>query len=118
MVNRLLAIVIVSVFVLFSSSVFAEDGVKDNQILVGMSTVLSGPASFLGTSFRTGTETYIKKINEEGGVNGRKIKLIAYDRNIPITLCPSLSPVFFTNTSYHWCKDESLRKAIYIIIRH
>ncbi|OGW40366.1 MAG: hypothetical protein A2Y97_10550 [Nitrospirae bacterium RBG_13_39_12] len=68
-----------SVFVLFSSSVFAEDGVKNDQILVGMSTVLSGPASFLGTSFKTGTETYIKKINEEGGVNGRKIKLIAYD---------------------------------------
>jgi len=79
MVKRLLSLVIASVFVLFSSSVFAENGVKDDQILVGMSTVLSGPASFLGTSFKTGTEAYINKINDEGGVNGRKIKLIAYD---------------------------------------
>jgi ABC-type branched-subunit amino acid transport system substrate-binding protein len=79
MVNRLFAIVIASVFFLFCSSVFAEDGVKNDQVLVGMSTVLSGPASFLGTSFKTGTETYLKKINAEGGVNGRKIKLIAYD---------------------------------------
>ncbi len=58
---------------------FAEDGVTETQILVGMSTALSGPASFLGTSFKTGTETYFNIINEKGGVNGRKIKLVVYD---------------------------------------
>ena len=57
----------------------AENGVTDDQILVGMSTALSGPASFLGTSFKTGTETYFNMINEKGGVNGRKIKLVVYD---------------------------------------
>jgi len=64
---------------IFSSSLYAEPGVTDNQILVGMSTVLTGPASFLGTSFKTGSEAYLKSVNEAGGVNGRKIKLIAYD---------------------------------------
>lgn len=58
---------------------YAENGVTDDQILVGMSTALSGPASFLGTSFKTGTETYLNMINEKGGVNGRKIKLVVYD---------------------------------------
>jgi ABC-type branched-subunit amino acid transport system substrate-binding protein len=53
--------------------------VTNNQILVGMSTVLTGPASFLGTSFKTGSEAYLKTVNEAGGVNGRMIKLIAYD---------------------------------------
>jgi ABC-type branched-subunit amino acid transport system substrate-binding protein len=57
----------------------AEGGVTNNQIALGMSTALTGPSSFLGTSFKTGVDLYIRKVNEEGGVNGRKIKLIAYD---------------------------------------
>jgi branched-chain amino acid transport system substrate-binding protein len=64
---------------LFSASLYAESGVTNNQVLVGMSTVLTGPASFLGTSFKTGSEAYLKTVNEAGGVNGRMIKLIAYD---------------------------------------
>lgn len=56
-----------------------ESGVTNSQIVLGMSTALSGPSSFLGTSFKTGVDLYIRKVNEEGGVSGRKIKLIAYD---------------------------------------
>ncbi len=73
------AIILAAVFVFVSVTASAEDGITNDQILVGMSTVLTGPASFLGTSFKTGAETYIKKVNDAGGVNGRKIKLIAYD---------------------------------------
>lgn len=67
--------------IIFCSSVsgLAEDGMTDSQIIVGMSTVLTGSASFLGTSFKTGTEACLKMVNEKGGVNGRKIKLVAYD---------------------------------------
>jgi len=57
----------------------AEDGVTTTQIAIGMSTALSGPAAYLGTSFKTGTEVYLKKINNEGGVHGRKISLVVYD---------------------------------------
>ncbi len=64
---------------ILSSSLYAEPGVTDNQVLVGMSTVLTGPASFLGTSFKTGSEACLKSVNAAGGVNGRKIKLIVYD---------------------------------------
>ena len=64
---------------IFSTSLYAEPGVTNNQILIGMSTVLTGPASFLGTSFKTGAEAYLMTVNEAGGVNGRKLKLIAYD---------------------------------------
>ena len=77
--KRFLMILIAVVFVMFSASAFAEDGVKNDQIVVGMSTVLTGPASFLGMSFKTGSEAYIRKVNDAGGVNGRKIKLISYD---------------------------------------
>lgn len=57
----------------------AESGVTNSQIVVGMSTALTGPSSFLGVSFKTGVELALRKVNEDGGVNGRKIKLIAYD---------------------------------------
>jgi ABC-type branched-subunit amino acid transport system substrate-binding protein len=49
------------------------------DLKIGMSTALSGPAMALGTSMKTGVETYFNKINSAGGVNGNKIKLIAYD---------------------------------------
>jgi len=57
----------------------AETGVTGTQVTMGMSTALNGPASFLGTSFKMGVEAYLNSVNEAGGVNGRKIKLIAYD---------------------------------------
>jgi ABC-type branched-subunit amino acid transport system substrate-binding protein len=68
-----------SMLCIFASPGSAENGVTDGQIAVGMSTVLTGPASFLGTSFKTGAEAYLKIVNESGGVHGRKIKLIVYD---------------------------------------
>ncbi len=57
----------------------AEPGVAPNQLTIGMTTALNGAASFLGTSFKAGVEAYLNGVNEKGGVNGRKIKLIAYD---------------------------------------
>ena len=57
----------------------AETGVTNSQITIGMTTALSGPASFLGTSFKAGAETGLMMVNDAGGVHGRKIKLIAYD---------------------------------------
>jgi ABC-type branched-subunit amino acid transport system substrate-binding protein len=57
----------------------AEQGVTKNEILIGMSTVLSGPALFLGTNFRLGVEAYMRQVNDAGGVHGRKLRLIVYD---------------------------------------
>jgi len=64
---------------LFTVFAEAEQGVTDREIIIGMSTVLSGPASILGTSFKSGVELYLAAVNSEGGIYGRKIKLIAYD---------------------------------------
>ena len=54
-----------------------SDSVKD--IKLGMTTALSGPARELGVSMRLGIETYFRKINDEGGIGGRKLTLIALD---------------------------------------
>jgi ABC-type branched-subunit amino acid transport system substrate-binding protein len=64
---------------LFAGFAAAEQGVTDKEILIGMSTALSGPSSVLGTSFKSGVELYLDGVNSAGGVFGRKIRLIAYD---------------------------------------
>jgi ABC-type branched-subunit amino acid transport system substrate-binding protein len=64
---------------IFCSVLFAEVGVTDDQILVGSSLALGGPSSFLGTETLRGLMACINSVNEKGGVNGRKIKVIAYD---------------------------------------
>lgn len=58
---------------------YAEEGVTPNEIVIGMSNALSGPAAGLGTQLKAGATAYLDKINAAGGVNGRKIKLISYD---------------------------------------
>ncbi|MEJ2233322.1 MAG: ABC transporter substrate-binding protein, partial [Syntrophobacterales bacterium] len=50
-----------------------------NEVRLGSSLALSGHASFLGTQTLHGALSYIRAINEAGGVHGRSIKLISYD---------------------------------------
>ncbi|WP_035243677.1 ABC transporter substrate-binding protein [Desulfonatronovibrio hydrogenovorans] len=54
-------------------------GVTDDRIYIGSSLALTGHASFLGTQTLKGARAYINHINEQGGVHGRKIEIIAYD---------------------------------------
>lgn len=53
-------------------------GVTDTEIKVGQSAAFSGPASVYG-QISTAESDYFKMINDQGGVNGRKINLIALD---------------------------------------
>ncbi len=54
-------------------------GVTNNQILIGSCSALEGPSHALGTEQIKGAEAYFDLINDEGGVAGRKLKLLAYD---------------------------------------
>jgi ABC-type branched-subunit amino acid transport system substrate-binding protein len=53
-------------------------GVTDTEIKLGQTMPYSGPASPFATIGRA-EQAYFDKINDEGGVNGRKIKLISMD---------------------------------------
>jgi ABC-type branched-subunit amino acid transport system substrate-binding protein len=77
-VNRIFQILILFVFAL-AGTVHAEDGVTSSTISVGQSCALSGPSQELGTNLRAGIEAYFAKINEAGGIKGRKIVLISKD---------------------------------------
>jgi branched-chain amino acid transport system substrate-binding protein len=54
-------------------------GVTGNEILIGSCSALEGPSHFLGTETVTGAKAYFDFINDAGGVDGRKLKLISYD---------------------------------------
>ena len=54
-------------------------GVTDKEIVIGMHTDLSGPASFYGVSSRNAAQMRYEILNANGGVQGRKIKFIVED---------------------------------------
>ena len=58
---------------------WAQEGVTEKEIRIGMANALSGPASGLGVNLKAGTEAYFARINAAGGVNGRKIVLVSKD---------------------------------------
>jgi branched-chain amino acid transport system substrate-binding protein len=54
-------------------------GVTDKEILIGSCSALEGPSHFLGTETVNGAKAYFAMINDAGGVDGRKLKLLSYD---------------------------------------
>jgi ABC-type branched-subunit amino acid transport system substrate-binding protein len=53
-------------------------GVTDNEIRIGNIVPYSGPASAYGVIGRTAA-AFFRKVNDEGGINGRTINFISYD---------------------------------------
>jgi ABC-type branched-subunit amino acid transport system substrate-binding protein len=64
------------------SSAYAQQkydtGATDTEIKIGQTVPFSGPASAYATIGKA-QAAYIKMVNEQGGVNGRKINFIQYD---------------------------------------
>src|SRR5437016_6044997 len=55
-----------------------DPGASDTEIKIGNIMPYSGPASSYGVIGKT-EEAYFRKVNAEGGINGRKINFITYD---------------------------------------
>ncbi len=55
-----------------------DPGASDTEIKIGNINPYSGPASAYGMIGKT-IDVFFKKINAEGGINGRKINFISYD---------------------------------------
>ena len=53
-------------------------GASDGEIRIGNTVPYSGPLSLYGLIGRSAT-AYLKKVNDEGGINGRKVTYISYD---------------------------------------
>ncbi len=57
----------------------AQQGVTDTEILLGSIQDLSGPLAGFGKQDRLGMILAVDEINEQGGINGRKLRLIVED---------------------------------------
>src|SRR5258708_1880554 len=55
-----------------------DPGASDTEIKIGQTMPFSGPASAYATIGKV-EAAYFRMINDQGGINGRKISLIAYD---------------------------------------
>src|SRR6266540_5487714 len=55
-----------------------DPGASDTEIRIGNTNPYSGPASAYGTIGKSIT-AYFKMVNDQGGINGRKINFISYD---------------------------------------
>jgi len=54
-------------------------GVNASRILIGQSAPLTGANAELGNDIRNGALAYFRRVNEAGGVHGRKIELVSLD---------------------------------------
>ncbi len=79
--NRLSILISTAVLALSGLSASAQPydtGATDKEIKIGNTNPYSGPFSAYG-SFGKAQAGYFKKINDEGGINGRKINFITVD---------------------------------------
>jgi branched-chain amino acid transport system substrate-binding protein len=63
----------------YSSAHAQTPGVTASTIVIGQSAPLSGANAELGNDIRNGALAYFRKVNEAGGVHGRKIELASLD---------------------------------------
>jgi branched-chain amino acid transport system substrate-binding protein len=54
-------------------------GVSSSSIVIGQSAPLTGANAELGNDIRNGAAAYFRKVNDAGGVHGRRIELVTLD---------------------------------------
>jgi branched-chain amino acid transport system substrate-binding protein len=64
---------------LFAQAETPTQGVSKNEIVIGTIVDQSGPLAGYGKQIRMGMLLRLDELNEQGGVNGRKIKLLVED---------------------------------------
>ena len=75
----LLTVVAAALSIAAGASQAQSQGVTKDEILVGSIQDLSGPIAAFGKATRQGMVLRVDEINEQGGIHGRKIKLIVED---------------------------------------
>ena len=77
--GAVLAVLMGALIVGRSLPAWAETGVTEKEIVVGAGVDLTGAVANWGVNIKAGMEAVFNRVNDAGGVHGRKIKLIAYD---------------------------------------
>lgn len=89
---RVLAVFVAGVLSIAASPASGPaDQNSKNDIVLGISTVLSGPAADLGKNMRLGVLAALEEANRSGGIHGRKLRLIALDDGYePARIVPNM----------------------------
>ena len=90
--GKISAALMLLMFILFagaSFAVLAEEGVSDNAILIGQTIGVTGTVAGPVKEMREGANAYFASVNANGGINGRKIKLITLDDKFDPALAAS-----------------------------
>ena len=74
-------------------------GISVGEIRIGMSAAFSGSARELGRSMQLGVEAYFKKLNDQGGIEGRQLLLDALDDGYEPTKAVGNLDSFFDDVS-------------------
>ena len=79
MLKRLLKLGSTALLGLAMASVAQAGGVTDKEIVLGTHLDLSGPVAAGMPHIRNGMQMRLDEVNEAGGINGRKLRLISED---------------------------------------
>lgn len=77
--KRFISLALTAVLVLGLLSMTGCAGAQSGDIVIGNIQDLSGATSVFGKAVANGAEVAVQKLNDAGGINGRKIKLVTYD---------------------------------------
>jgi ABC-type branched-subunit amino acid transport system substrate-binding protein len=78
--HRLIRIAALTAFAVAATLAQAQpSGVSAQRIVIGQSVPLTGANAELGNDIRNGALAYFRKVNDAGGVHGRKIDLVSID---------------------------------------
>jgi hypothetical protein len=63
----------------FIGKALAEVGVSDTEVLLGQSASFTGTTTGQVAIYRDGAQLYFDHVNKQGGIHGRKIKVVSLD---------------------------------------
>ena len=94
---RSVAITVATTALAASAALAQQQGVTKDEIVLGSIQDLSGPIAAFGKQSRLGMMLRVDEVNEQGGVNGRKLKLLvedsAYDEFVDLVSAPARTRV-------------------------
>jgi branched-chain amino acid transport system substrate-binding protein len=79
MMMKLKSLGLLTTLALTATMAIAQQGVSKTEITLGSIQDLSGPIAGFGKQARLGMLLRVDEINEQGGINGRKLKIIVED---------------------------------------
>ena len=120
----IISIVILFIVVLLNTDTYAKEvrGVTDDAVTIGYSLDLTGPTATVQRPTLEAVRNYFNYINYQGGINGRKVRLIVEDNrySVPIDIAVFKKLVFkdYTLALILACQEASVMAMLPQIKKH